>query len=94
MVNVTLDLRGYRFEANNQIFEIEAGHLITQHLENGNVQWDWQISMKLRKIDFIPQHKPTALLYSDNRVFVRTKVIGRKKARGLSTFTLVPWIDE
>jgi hypothetical protein len=91
---VELDLASglYRFEANKQVYEIQAGKLIT--LSDGeNVVWDWEIGLELRKADFIPLNKPTALLYSDNSVFVRTQVIGRKKEGGLTVLTLVPYIE-
>jgi hypothetical protein len=91
---IDIDLSGYRFEANGQVFEIEAGHLKTDYMDNASVQWDWQIGLELKKADFIPFNKPSYLLYPDGSVFVRTRVLKREKQGNLSVLTLVPWIEE
>lgn len=94
MANVNLDLSGFLFEANGHQHEIKTGHLITTHLENGSVLWDWQVALKLKKSDGIPSNKSTSLCYPDGSTFVETRVIDRSSENGLSVFTLVPFIKE
>lgn len=91
---IQIDLAGYRYEANNQVYEIESGSLRTDTYDNGNIAWNWQINLDLRKADFIPFQKPTALLYSDGSEFVRTRAIKREKSGNLTLIQLVPYIAE
>lgn len=92
--NINLDISGFYFYAKGRFYPIESGHVRTSHLENGNVSWDWQMALELKKSDVIPANEKTALCYGDKSVFVYTKVLERRKEGNLSAFKLVPYMNE
>lgn len=95
MPNIDIDITAYSFEANNKRYPIEAGHVRTAHHEGGNVSWDWQIALELKKNDAIPANKRTYILYpEDSSVFLSTRVIKRRKEGNLTIFSLVPYMEE
>lgn len=93
--NIELDIsEGFLFLAKNKLYPIQAGHVKTSHVENGSVQWDWQIALELKKSDAIPTNAMTKIVYDDHTTFLRTRVIGRKQEGGLTILKLVPYMNE
>lgn len=93
MPNVNLDIAGYLFQAKGQAYPIEAGQVVTLNTTNG-IQWDWEAALELKTSDAIPSNETTAILWPDGTVFVKTRVIRRRKEGSLSVFTLVPDLKE
>ena len=94
MPNVNLDITGYLFQAKGQAYPIEAGQVVTTHSDAGSVSWDWEAALELKTSDAIPSNETTAILWPDGTVFVKVRVIRRRKEGGLSVLTLVPDVKE
>lgn len=93
--NIDLDItEGFSFWAKGRAYTIQAGHVRTSHIENDGVVWDWQVALELKKSDIIPSNEATAILYDDNTVFLKTRVIERKQEGGLTVIKLVPFMQE
>lgn len=89
--NIDLDISRFFFYAKGRFYPVQAGHVRTSYLENNNVSWDWQMTLKLKKSDVIPANERTLLCYPDKSAFVLTQIADRKQEGGLTVFTLVPY---
>jgi len=92
---IDLDItEGFTFFAKGRNYPIQAGHVRTSSVENGSVIWDWEVALELKRSDVIPSNEQTAILYEDNTVFLRTRVIDRRNEGGLTVLKLVPYMRE
>jgi hypothetical protein len=94
-VHIPLEKGAYHFlAANNQRYDIEIGQLHTDYLDNGNVQWDWVITLKLKPKEVIALNKKCAILYDDYSTFVDCQAIERTNEGQFTSFKLVPYFGE